>query len=134
VYGLKPPGRVTILADQPAEMHKVTAQVDPEQNGFLVCLDLVLAGIVAQELAGIGLAEDAECQPDRATELARLWLAAQGASLGAIEDQVPALLDERRQRILRQLTELRPRLDRLANLLVQEEAVEALDVPELPGS
>jgi ATP-dependent Zn protease len=134
MYGVKPAGRITLLADQPGDMYKVTIQLGSEQNAFLACSDLALAGTVAQELAGVALTDEAECQPDRALELARLCLAAQGASLAVIEDQVQPLLDERRQRILRELTAARPQLDRLANLLVHEEAVEVADFPQLLGS
>jgi hypothetical protein len=43
-------------------------------------------------------------------------------------------MDERRQRILRQLTGLRPQLDRLADILLREEGIEAADLLELLGS
>jgi cell division protease FtsH len=134
VYGVEPTGRVTILAYQPDDIYRLAAQLDPEHNGFLACLDLALAASVAQELAGIAWPEGAECQPDRSRELAKLCLAAQGATLPAIEVQVQPLLDERRQRILREVTDLRSQLDRLANLLVREEGIEAAGLAELLGS
>jgi ATP-dependent Zn protease len=134
VYGVEPTGRVTILADRPGDIYAQAAPLDPEHNDFAACLDLALAGTVGQELAGVELPDEAECQPDRAAELARLCLAARGATLPAIEAEAQRLMDERRQGILRQLTGLRPQLDRLADILLREEGIEAADLLELLGS
>ena len=133
VWGMKPARRLTILCDESGDTYEDAARLDSEQNGFLASIDLTLAGTATQEFARVDLTYRAEGQPVRALELAELYLASQGVTQATIEGQASCLVDERRREILRQLSEVRNERDRLADLLVREEAVEVAEAVEILG-